>query len=104
MTRDEVKELFKFLKYVYPNFEVSSEKVDIWHELMADQDFLRVMKKAKEFAKENRYPPAVADLYTPQTPKNDFLKQYRQWLKEGEKRIEQYKDKGVPEPPWKQLN
>lgn len=105
MTRDEVKGLFKFLKYVYPNFEVSSEKVDIWHELLADQDLNEVMRKAKDHAKTNKYPPSVAELYTPKhKEENEFLKQYRQWLKEGGKRIEQYKDKGVPEPPWKRLN
>lgn len=105
MTKKEVLELFKFLKTVYPQFEVDQYKLDVWSELLEDQDFDRVMKKAKEHAKTNKYPPAVAELYTPKhKEENEFLKQYRQWLKEGGKRIEQYKDKGVPEPPWKRLN
>lgn len=104
MTRDEVKELFKFLKYVYPNFEVSSEKVDIWTELLADQDFEEVMRRAKEYVTENKYPPTVADLYVSKTQQNEFLKQYQQWLKEGAERIEQHKNRGIPKPPWERLD
>ena len=100
MTRNEVKQLFKFLKFVYPNFEVSSEKLDIWAELLADQDFESIIKRAKEFAKENRYPPAVADLYIPKPKKNEYLVKYQQWLKEGAERIEYYKNRRAPKPPW----
>lgn len=104
MTRDEVKELFKFLKYIYPNFEVTKEKVDIWTELLSDQDFEQVMKRTKDYVKENRYPPAVADLYVPKQQKNEFLEQYQQWLREGAERIEQHNFKGISSPPWERLN
>lgn len=87
MTRDEVKELFKFLKYVYPNFEVSSEKVDIWTELLSDQDFSKVMERAKKHSLEHRFPPSIAEIRVYEPPQNEFLNKYQQWQREGAERI-----------------
>ncbi|MEL3959680.1 replicative helicase loader/inhibitor [Caldifermentibacillus hisashii] len=87
MTRDEVKEIFKFIKYIYPNFEVSSEKIDIWTELLADQDFSTVMKKARKHSLGHKYPPSIAELRVYEAPENNFLKKRQQWLKEGAERI-----------------
>lgn len=62
MTRDEVKTIFKILVYVYPQFEVSSEKVDIWHDLLADESFETVLSNAKKHVKQKPFPPTIADL------------------------------------------
>jgi hypothetical protein len=87
MTREQVKELFKFLKYIYPNFEVSSEKIDIWTELLSDQDFSKVMERAKKHSLEHRFPPSIAEIRVYEPPENEFLKKYQQWQKEGAERI-----------------
>lgn len=87
MTREQVKELFKFLKYIYPNFEVSSEKVDIWTELLSDQDFSKVMERAKKHSLEHRFPPSIAEIRVYEPPQNEFLNKYQQWQRVGAERI-----------------
>lgn len=81
MTRDEVKELFKFLTYVYSNFEVSSEKLDVWTRLLRNQNAKRVMQRAERHALEHRFPPTIADLIERVTEahKNDFLEKVKKW-------------------------
>lgn len=81
MTRDEVKELFKFLTYVYSNFEVSSEKLDVWTRLLRNQNAKRVMQRAERYALEHRFPPTIADLIERVTEvhRNDFLEKVQKW-------------------------
>lgn len=62
MTRDQLKTVFKILANVYPNFEVSSEKLDIWHEFLQDQDYEAVMERLKAHVKEKKFIPTIADL------------------------------------------
>lgn len=82
MNRDQVIELFKLLKSVYPNFEVSSEKVDAWTRLMKTMDFERVMIKAEKFVLENKFPPTVAEIAAYPPEKNKHLEKMRKWKKE----------------------
>ena len=84
MNREQVIELFKFIKSVYPTFEVSSKKVDVWTKVMRDMDYYRVMKRAEEYVVENKFPPTIADIAAYAPPKNETLKQMKQWRKEAE--------------------
>lgn len=62
MNREEVKEVFKVLKAVYPQFEVTSEKLDIWTRFLKDQNIAVIMRNAERFVLENKFPPSIADL------------------------------------------
>lgn len=62
VNRDQVKEVFKILKNVYPQFEVSKEKVDTWTGLLKDQNPAIVMRNTERFVLENKFPPTIADL------------------------------------------
>jgi hypothetical protein len=62
MTRDELKNIFKLLVNVYPNFEVSSEKLNIWYEFLKNNDYQSVLNNTKEYVLTNRFPPSIADL------------------------------------------
>lgn len=62
MTKKDILELFKFLKTVYPMFEVNQYKIDTWTELLEDQSSDSVMSRAKAHAKAEKFPPSVADL------------------------------------------
>jgi hypothetical protein len=62
MTRDEVKKVFMVLRNVYPQFEVTSEKLDIWHKLFQDQNSAIVMKNLEQYVTVNKFPPTIADL------------------------------------------
>lgn len=84
MNREQVIELFKFIKSVYPAFEVSSKKVDVWTKVMSNMDYDRVMKKAEKYVVENKFPPTIADLAAYAPPENETLKKMEQWRKEAE--------------------
>ncbi|WP_257475164.1 hypothetical protein [Bacillus sp. MCCB 382] len=62
MTREQVKAVFKTIKFGYPLFEVSPEKLDFWHRNLQDQNPASVMKKAELHVKEKTFPPTIADL------------------------------------------
>lgn len=89
MNREQTIELFKFLSDIYPTFLPDSKqeltrKVNTWSNLMKDQDFNRVMWKAEQYAKQNKFPPTVADLSerTDHTRNNDFLERVKKWERE----------------------
>lgn len=82
MTRDEVIRLFKLLSDFYPNFEVSTEKVNNWTWAMKKMDFDRVMAKAQEHVQTNKFPPTIAELAAYAPEKNETLEKMRQWEKE----------------------
>ena len=63
MTREQVVQLFKYIKMAYENFDVSSDKVDFWHESLKNQSFQNVLNKFKKHVKTNKYPPSISDLY-----------------------------------------
>ena len=84
MDRKQVIEVFKLLKSVYPNFDVSTEKVDIWTRLLKDQNPAIVMKNAERYVLTQKYPPTIADLRenTSEARNNDILDQIKQWERE----------------------
>jgi hypothetical protein len=62
MERDQVKQVFKTIKFAYPHFEVNAEKLDFWHQNLKDQNPASVMKKTEQHIKEKTFPPTIADL------------------------------------------
>lgn len=81
MTKKEVVELFKLITDFYPQFEVTQSKIDNWTHIMKGQNFDRVMFMAREYAKTNRFPPAVSDLVEriDGTRNSDFLDRVKKW-------------------------
>lgn len=84
MTRDEVIRLFKLLSDFYPNFDVSTEKVNSWTWAMKKMDFDRVMAKAQEHVQTNKFPPTIAEIAAYAPEKNETLEKMKQWKKEAE--------------------
>lgn len=82
MTREEVIELFKVIKSVYPTFEVSSTKVDTWARMMHKMDFKRVMAKAEHHTMENKFPPTIAEIAAYAPEKNNHLEKMKKWERE----------------------
>ena len=81
MNRENVKELFKLIVQVYPNFDVSTEKINTWTRIMKQQNHDKVMKRAEMYVLENKFPPSIADLSERniEARKSDFLELARQW-------------------------
>jgi len=90
--RKQVVELFKFIRDIYPMFEVSSGKVNSWHRMMKKMDFERVMAKAEQHAAENKFPPTVAEIAAYAPEKNEHLEKMRQWEKEAAEVPQSVKD------------
>lgn len=84
MTREEVVQLFKLLKSFYPNFDVSSEKINHWTWAMKKMDFNRVMAKAQEHVQSNKFPPTIAEIAAYAPKKNEALEKMQQWKREAE--------------------
>lgn len=82
MTRDEVVNVFKLIKSFYPNFEVTTEKVNNWFWAMKKMDFDRVMARAKEHVQENKFPPTIAEIAAYAPEKNEHLEKIKQWERE----------------------
>lgn len=84
MTRDEVKEVFKILTNVYPQFEVTKEKLDIWHRFLRKDNPAVVMRNTEKFIIESKYPPALADLKESHHPayQSNIVEKVRRWEEE----------------------
>jgi len=63
VTREDIKKVFALIILVYPNLpELTSEKIDLWHELLSDIDYEAAQKAVKEHIKTSRFIPTVADI------------------------------------------
>ena len=63
MTRDDVKKIFALMILAYPSMsEITTEKIDIWHELLSDIDFEAAEKAVKEHIKTSRFVPTIAEI------------------------------------------
>ena len=63
MIRDDVKKIFALMILAYPSMsEITTEKIDIWHELLEDIDFEAAKKAVKEHIKTSRFIPTIAEI------------------------------------------
>ena len=85
MTREQVKSLFRFLVSIYPNFEVSTEKIDTWTAVMKDMDYERVMARARQYVQEHKFPPTIAEISAYAPKKDNTLEKMREWEREASK-------------------
>lgn len=83
MKRDQVKEIFKLIKNTYSQFEVTSEKIDVWTRLLKDQNPAIVMRNTERYILENKYPPVIVDLRERKLEayNSNILDQIKEWEK-----------------------
>jgi hypothetical protein len=79
-----VKEVFRILKNVYPQFEVTSEKLDIWSRFLKDQNPAIVMKNTERFVLESKFPPSIADVRERklESYESNIIEKIRGWEKD----------------------
>lgn len=84
MDRKHVIEVFKVIKGVYPLFEVSTEKVDLWARLLKDQNPAVIMRNTEKYVLNQKFPPTIADIREVklEAHSNDFLKKVAMWESE----------------------
>jgi hypothetical protein len=68
---------------VYPNFEVTSEKLDVWHRFLKNDNPAVVMRNAERFVLESKFPPSISDLREKRIEayRSDILEQIKEWEK-----------------------
>lgn len=90
MNRDQMKQLFKQIKMAYSNFEVSSEKVDLWHSFLKDSNPAVVMRNLENHILKEKFAPTIAELKEHRNKTNvlnvdetkELFEKMAQWEKE----------------------
>ncbi|WP_414052926.1 hypothetical protein [Macrococcus animalis] len=62
MTKDEVKELLKMIKDLYPNFNLNQTVAESWELGMQYADFTKTKEKLLRYHSENKFAPIVSDI------------------------------------------
>ncbi|MEH6848596.1 replicative helicase loader/inhibitor [Bacillus pseudomycoides] len=62
MIKKETFELLKAIHELFPIFEVTQTKIDLWTSILVDQEYEEMMKNLSNYAKYNQFPPKPADL------------------------------------------
>ncbi|MBP1944638.1 replicative helicase loader/inhibitor [Cytobacillus luteolus] len=69
MTKREVAKILTQISITYKNrfsCEDPKEKLDIWYEMLCDQDYEAVMRNLNQHIKTNRFVPTIAELRVPE--------------------------------------
>lgn len=62
MTAIETKKLLERIIMAYPNFELTTERIQFWREFLEDVPFEAAYKQLNLYIKANRFPPTIADI------------------------------------------
>lgn len=65
----------------YPNFDVNQQKLDLWAEIMKDQEYEYVMSKTREYTLDNKFPPTVSDLVIKKRSKSRVQIEHEEMLR-----------------------
>lgn len=69
MNRDETKKLFAYIGTLYPNFtkDLTSEKIDIWTDVLSDFEYSDIVFSLREYARTNTtgFAPVPGQLIAP---------------------------------------
>ncbi|MED1287328.1 replicative helicase loader/inhibitor [Bacillus mycoides] len=62
MNKKQTFELLKAISALYPIFEVTQLKIDLWTTTLVEQEYEEMMKNLSNYAKYNQFPPKISDL------------------------------------------
>jgi len=62
MTKAEIAKILAVLAASYPKFEVDDLKVQVWHEMLGDLDYVTANMAVKKLILENAFPPSIAEV------------------------------------------
>lgn len=84
MNKEQVFNILTTLNSAYPNFNIDQNKIDTWTRLLKGQSAEVIMRNAENYALENKFPPAIADLRENRRESftNDFLSKVKDWERE----------------------
>lgn len=62
MTRSETAELLGMIVVAYEKITIIEAKLNLWTELLQDVDYEKAVGALKNYVKDNRFPPTIADI------------------------------------------
>ena len=54
--------VMKAITNYYSQFSVTEEMVKVWHDILREYPFQQITHNLRNYVKENRFPPTIADL------------------------------------------
>lgn len=85
MDKKETALLIKQIDSLYPGrISLEPTTVETWNRVLQKQDYTKTIDILINYAKENKFPPSVADLYIREQEayKTNVLSQIEQWERE----------------------
>jgi NDP-sugar pyrophosphorylase family protein len=62
MTLDELTQLLKLIRGLWPNFVYNVEVVEAWYEMLQKEDYAQIRENVVSFAKKSEFPPKICDV------------------------------------------
>jgi hypothetical protein len=62
MTEEQTVKILALIATAYPNFNLTDERVDLWHEFMRKFPFEKGLLHLKRHIETNSFPPTIADI------------------------------------------
>jgi glutamine synthetase adenylyltransferase len=67
MTYQDALKVIKTVSVFYQNFVITEERIREWALVIQEYEYKQIMDNLKAFARENKFPPTLADLLQTQT-------------------------------------
>lgn len=96
MTPQEAMSILEHISAAYARFEITEKRVSVWLEHLEKMPYKKVLARLNHHIAEKAFPPTISEISAFDAPKNEFLNQHEQWLREGAERIERDKLSGGP--------
>lgn len=62
MNNKETSSLLAIIKIAFPEFEISTEVIRLWHDFLQDVTYERAQSNLREHIATSRFPPRISDL------------------------------------------
>lgn len=98
MKRTETIKLLSLISTAYLNFELTEERIELWHEFLRNFQFEKGLLHLKRHIETNAFPPTIADIL--KKDPNQYV-DYEQLKLDTAKRFQQmdeWERKAVPPP------
>lgn len=81
MTKRETFTLLALIHVYYEKFEVTQEKIDVWHKALKDHTYEELEQNLIRHVKESLTPPKIAHLTKNTTPTDRFVPDFEETQK-----------------------
>ncbi|WP_261134781.1 replicative helicase loader/inhibitor [Bacillus sp. Marseille-Q3570] len=85
MNKKQTIEVFKTIRDVFPSFEVTQRKIDLWTSLLKNDNPALVMRNTENHLKNEKFPPAIAHISAPKSyemEKKAYQLKVKKWEEE----------------------